>query len=1208
MRKPVCIHASYSTKAYIDHEDSGGAPIESAVLPGPTVPSVAQEAPEAAPETAPETTPPPPRPSPPAAIDVEAVAPPDTPLPLTNDVEVVSASDVAVPESSTGSEGSTTLIEADAGGESEVIIIDVKDEPPGDDVAIVDVPPPPPPPPVPAEDVPTAPPPVSTPTPSVIESEKSGESEQAAQEPPRSPVIKFVHFASDTKDPDAGNSKKKKKLLIGKGKPNAFVRMRDPPPRTPSPPKDEKKKVIDKVVRKKERRPSILSISSLEKPKLSKVDERKQKKQGEKDKKSKGKTDTAKSESPSSKDSVVIGDDAGSFDNDESVISEGSIAPSAEGQEVVAEEAAAAPPSPHAPPPPTDETVPETQDAPGEEVLRPPPPSPPPPPADKTPSEEKDAITEVKPAPPPPSPPKEVKTEQDEVAIYESPVEVKNEETTEISSAVEDTSAAPSPAGDPVEEGEALLAAAPDGEGDLVGEVSVADVENAPAETLASVKEAGPNEASVIGAQDDVVMAAKHEQPNTEVEPIEQQGETAAVVEKEANTDEDTEAETARPDVPNADEQSEPVEVAVDTTSYDVDASLEPNPESSGESSLAEIPASEDDKVSEESSVSETASKGDMPPEGEQAAEEASVGAPEATSEAPPEDSSEHHDNKEVGEEVSIVEAVTASEPMPTQDALDDEVQTDTEIEAKGNSTVDATLEAPPSEESPAEELATDIPTAELKMEAGAIEEPTKPEIEEAKPTPDEAVVEQSTTEPASAEVEELDTEATDEPSEAVPESELKPEHSAENPSEPEEDVQAESTTASEEQALEEVSPTVAESAVDRDDTKVPEIIAPDTLDETTPSADPEATTCPDEPPEEAKPATENPEAPVEEPSAVAIDGDVDETTQSLTTGNVVIVSSQGEGTTTGDAAEDEQGQEQDPANAEAPTNEPSPTADNPVPEQRDTEAQASSDIQMEDEDLEPSNDDQSNDNEADNMTTETPSLVDNNTNDIDATNSDVAPDKQEAEEPQAEAHEAPITSGPVEPEQDAQEPEVVSNEDIGVAGGEVSEPRPASVTPEISGQADQEPSGTCETPRQHFFLFSRGIAQCPRENFDSAMHAPNRACWSTSNAATQKSRLGTATRLIGRLAQSLFVPAHSTQPISPSRALGWLRSVRAAMDARNLPQTTTCMFSRCASPMESFLLPDISVLFHPRQFLPLRLTCYTYHISSNASTYTTLT
>jgi hypothetical protein len=283
----------------------------------------------------------------------------------------------AVSDSSTGFEGDIVVIEGDASTDSEMIIIDVKDEPPGSSdgegkgvpVAPPSPPPPPPPPPVNIESAAPLPPPLPAepiPEPSVAGSEKSGESIQAAQEPPKSPILKSVHFASDTKDPDAGNSKKKKKLLIGKGKPNAFVRLRDPPSPAPQSPREEKKKVIDKVTRKKERRPSILSISSIE---------RKQKKQDEKDKKLKGKKSEPKSGSPSNEDGVAVVDGEPESEVAESVVTVDSADTVSEQQNIVSEEVAPSTPS-SSPPLPTQETTPESQEAVVDEATSASPPTP----------------------------------------------------------------------------------------------------------------------------------------------------------------------------------------------------------------------------------------------------------------------------------------------------------------------------------------------------------------------------------------------------------------------------------------------------------------------------------------------------------------------------------------------------------------------------------------------------------------------------------------------------------------------------------------------------------------------------------------------------------------------------------------------------------------------------------------------------------------
>lgn len=131
--------------------------------------------------------------------------------------------------------------------------------------------------------------------------EKSGECEQAAQEPPMSPTTKTVHFSPDVKDPDAASIGSKKKGIakkIGKGKATGYVRIRDPVPVRPASPEEKKKPVKD--VKKKEKLSSALKAvkepvekepapSTLSKKKPSKAEERKKKKHDEKDKKAKGK-------------------------------------------------------------------------------------------------------------------------------------------------------------------------------------------------------------------------------------------------------------------------------------------------------------------------------------------------------------------------------------------------------------------------------------------------------------------------------------------------------------------------------------------------------------------------------------------------------------------------------------------------------------------------------------------------------------------------------------------------------------------------------------------------------------------------------------------------------------------------------------------------------------------------------------------------------
>ena len=153
-------------------------------------------------------------------------------------------------------------------------------------------PPPPPPPLAPDEELPACqpvlcplppplpPPPPPPPPPAELESEpatagvdENSECQQTLQEPPKSPTEKFVHFASDTKAPDLGKKKsdKWKPKIFGKGKPNAFIRIREPASSAPQPTSaKEDKNVVKKlapvgIIKKTERPSSIHSVSSSEK-------------------------------------------------------------------------------------------------------------------------------------------------------------------------------------------------------------------------------------------------------------------------------------------------------------------------------------------------------------------------------------------------------------------------------------------------------------------------------------------------------------------------------------------------------------------------------------------------------------------------------------------------------------------------------------------------------------------------------------------------------------------------------------------------------------------------------------------------------------------------------------------------------------------------------------------------------------------------------
>ncbi|KAF2846211.1 hypothetical protein T440DRAFT_246895 [Plenodomus tracheiphilus IPT5] len=148
---------------------------------------------------------------------------------------------------------------------------DVKDEPPGpssppyatanSEIAAPSTPTPPPPPPTDGPDAPT-----------------TGEPSLSASAPPLPPPPVDPVLVSEPKSvvvevvtSDAASAKKKKKVVVGKGKPNAFVRIRDPAltkTSAPPPPKEDKQKIINPVsiMKKTERRGSILSVSSIDKP------------------------------------------------------------------------------------------------------------------------------------------------------------------------------------------------------------------------------------------------------------------------------------------------------------------------------------------------------------------------------------------------------------------------------------------------------------------------------------------------------------------------------------------------------------------------------------------------------------------------------------------------------------------------------------------------------------------------------------------------------------------------------------------------------------------------------------------------------------------------------------------------------------------------------------------------------------------------------
>ncbi|KAL5392080.1 hypothetical protein PMIN04_003684 [Paraphaeosphaeria minitans] len=149
--------------------------------------------------------------------------------------------------------------------------------------------------------------------------EKSGECEQAAQEPPMSPTTKSVHFSPDVKDPDAVSIGSKKKGIakkVGKGKATGFVRIRDPVPVRPAsseekrkPVKEDRKKAVKDNKKDKEPIENEIAQPATSKKKPSKADERKKKKHDEKEKKSKGRKTRKGSDASHIEDEPAAGGD-----------------------------------------------------------------------------------------------------------------------------------------------------------------------------------------------------------------------------------------------------------------------------------------------------------------------------------------------------------------------------------------------------------------------------------------------------------------------------------------------------------------------------------------------------------------------------------------------------------------------------------------------------------------------------------------------------------------------------------------------------------------------------------------------------------------------------------------------------------------------------------------------------------------------------------
>jgi hypothetical protein len=857
-------------------------PIDSAPPPEAPAPP-ASEAPGPEPSEPSEPPPPPPPPLETSSTETSAPLEDESLPPPPVDVGVAVPAVEAAPESSLEAEEGTSPDGEGASANSDIVVIDVKDEPPGSgDVATEGAAPPSPspPPPPPTEDSESAlPPPLptdATPEPSVAGSEKSGESEQAAQEPPKSPNLKFVHFASDTKDPDAGKGKQKRKIH----KPNAFVRMRNPPPPLPTSPKEDKKKVVDKAVKKKERRPSILSLSSIERPKLSKTDDRKQKKSDEKDRKSNSKKSKSKSVLRSDEDGAVIAEAETQPDVDDSVITEDSGDTAIESVEITSDEA---PP----PPPPSDEPSSEVPENSTEEAS-PLPPSDPTPPSDgvslgghDTANEEAAPPTSH---PPPPSEDCTIESEaaplsevsnQDKDITSDSP---STEETTSLSSApdeaagenleagasdtsVEETSAQPVPpveaplasqvevseqegtdeavendvttpeslsSGDPVNDSGEIIVT------ESAGESKVDEIEDfveqlypppggASAEQDDAAMEEAPTESEVI-ASDTVALDEAVTQPKDVDEDKAAAGITA--------TDHTpTEELSSPPDVPT-------VESAAASDELPSDNIGTPNGEQPSPDQASSVPEPELESSAQPDAVVETETHGDATAEEEQPTD-----VEESASSITPEADQEPTDKVEVTA-VGPAEVESESEHSKAVKATDDaESETEVEVANKDEQAKEADISAidnanseglksgePAAEDSATEESVSEEPASEKvaavepTVEAPASEEPVTEE-----PVAKESVSEAPAAKEPATEAPAVEEPAAEESAEAEPAAEQPateaPAAEAPAEAEPAEAEPAAEAPATEAPAAEE--PAAEESAAEEPAVEAPAVEAP---------------------------------------------------------------------------------------------------------------------------------------------------------------------------------------------------------------------------------------------------------------------------------------------------------------------------------------------------------------------------------------------
>ncbi|KAL5121431.1 hypothetical protein ACEQ8H_000502 [Pleosporales sp. CAS-2024a] len=691
----------------IDDDESGSASTDPAGSADTSTPKPAPDGP--VPEVSEAALSPPVAAPQPDASDTESSdSPPAPESPPTNDEEVVEAAVTVVSGDSTVSKGDPAVIEADAGVASEVMISDVKDEPPGRDDgneggAVVEIP---------AEH----PLPASVdvaPEPSVVGSEKSGESEQAAQEPPKSPVTKFVHFASDAKDPDAGNSKKKKKLLIGKGKPTAFVRVRDPPSPATSP-KDEKNKAIDKIVKKRERRPSFLSLASVDK-KPTKIDGRKL--TNKDDKKPSNKGGILKSASSESKEEVLEEDDAASVDVTCSVVSEGSVVASMESREDVNEEVALPPPSTS----PVDEPTLEPQELIKDESL--PPTLPPSEVSEATLVKTQKVIEEVEPALSSSPPLEEAAIENDE-SVEKGPLEGSGDGTDD--SPAEDTpAAASSPPDPPVAEGDpGLLPVIKDDE----------EQKEAPEEHTDEVvidttrtEDAAPTEDAVqrtiAEAQDDASTTAGCEQSASdggstgdisslvaESTPVcsTTDAETEPAVEEPSVKDMAHDEQSAPSDAPNEDEQPTGIESKTDSTLPEAESNSSPSPKASGEDDSTETGDDQADTKDDLSRVEEPAAQNNETAEKVEADQVAVVDAPDDQSDGTANDEASARETVDESLPAVVLEAPIVDEDEGISEASYEEQQPGADFDVEAITEGDTTTES-----STRLEFATESPVAE---------------------------------------------------------------------------------------------------------------------------------------------------------------------------------------------------------------------------------------------------------------------------------------------------------------------------------------------------------------------------------------------------------------------------------------------------------------------------------------------------------------